>query len=68
MEIPKETTIIATVQVTRVIHGMCETTYPTEIFAKQIEEAIREECNPDDILIDSVQVFVNEEAGAENGT
>lgn len=57
MEIPKETTIIATVQVTRVIHGMCGTTYPTEIFAKQIEEAIREECNPDDILTTSVQVF-----------
>ena len=57
----KETTIISTVQVTRVIHGMCGEAYPTEIFAKQIEEAIREECNPDDILTTSVQVFEREE-------
>lgn len=57
-----ETTIITTVHVTRVIHGLCGIDYPTKIFAKQIEEAIREECDPDDILIDSVQVFENEEA------
>lgn len=57
-----ETTIITTVQVTRVIHGMCGVDYPTKVFAKQIADAIREELNPDDILIDSVQVFENEEA------
>ena len=57
-----ETTIIATVQVTRVIKGTCGVGYPTKIFAKQIEEAIREECNPDDILTTDVQVFENEEA------
>ena len=55
-----ETTLVCTVQVTRIIHGQCGTNYPTEIFAKQIEEAIREECNPDDIMIESVQVFENE--------
>lgn len=57
-----ETTLVCTVQVTRIIHGQCGTKYPTEIFAKQIEEAIREECNPDDIMIESVQVFENEGA------
>lgn len=57
-----ETTIVCTVQVTRVIHGCCGTKYPTEIFARHIAEAIKEECDPDDILIDSVQVFENEEA------
>ena len=66
MEIPKETTIIATVQITRVIHGSCGVDYPTQIFAKQIEEAIREECNPDDILTTSVQVF--ERTEESNGT
>ena len=58
-----ETTIICTVQVTRVIHGMCGVDYPKKVFAQQIAEAIKEECNPDNILIDSVQVFENEEAG-----
>ena len=61
----RETTIIATVQVTRIIHGSCGESYPNEIFARQIEEAIREECNPDDILTTSVQVFERED---ENGT
>lgn len=62
-----ETTIITTIQVTRVIHGMCGVDYPTKIFARQIADAIEWELNPDDILIDSVQVFENEEAGADNG-
>lgn len=57
----KETTLITTIQVTRVIHGSCGVNYPTKIFARQIAEAIREECNPDDILIESVQVFENDE-------
>ena len=63
-----ETTIITTIQVTRVIHGMCGVDYPTKVFAKQVADAIREELDPDDILINSVQVFENEEAGADNGT
>lgn len=58
-----ETTIIATVQVTRIIDGECRKCYPEQVFAKQIAEAIKEECNPDDVLIDSVQVFVNEKEG-----
>lgn len=58
-----ETTLIATIQVTRVIHGLCGTKYPDDIFARHIAEAIKEECDPDDILIvNPVQVFVNEEA------
>lgn len=58
-----ETTLIATIQVTRVIHGLCGTNYPDDIFARHIAEAIKEECNPDDILlVNPVQVFVNEEA------
>lgn len=64
-----ETTLIATIQVTRVIHGLCGMKYPDDIFARHIAEAIKEECNPDDILlVNPVQVFVNEEAGADNGT
>lgn len=63
-----ETTIIATVQVTRVIHGLCGVDYPEKVFARQIADAIEWELNPDDILIDSVQVFENEETGADNGT
>lgn len=64
-----ETTLIATIQVTRVIHGLCGTKYPDDIFARHIAEAIKEECDPDDILlVNPVQVFVNEEAGADNGT
>lgn len=55
-----ETTVICTVQVTRVIRGACGVDYPKKIFARHIAEAIKEECNPDDILIDSVQVFENE--------
>ena len=62
-----ETTIITTIQVTRVIHGLCGVDYPTKVFAKQVADEIRAELNPDDILIDSVQVFENEEAGADNG-
>lgn len=58
-----ETTLIATIQVTRVIHGLCGTKYPDDIFARHIAEAIKEECDPDDILlVNPVQVFVNEEA------
>lgn len=57
-----ETTLIATIQVTRVIHGLCGTKYPDDIFARHIVEAIKDECDPDDITIDSVQVFENEEA------
>ena len=64
-----ETTLIATIQVTRVIHGLCGTKYPDDIFARHIAEAIKEECNPDDILlVNPVQVFVNDEDGADNGT
>ena len=63
-----ETTIITTIQVTRVIHGLCGVDYPTKVFAKQVADEIRAELNPDDILIDSVQVFENEEAGTDNGT
>lgn len=64
-----ETTLIATIQVTRVIHGLCGTKYPDDIFARHIAEAIKEECNPDDILlVNPVQVFVNDEEGADNGT
>lgn len=55
-----ETTVICTVQVTRIIRGKCGKNYPNGVFAKQIAEAIREECSPDDVLIDSVQVFENE--------
>ena len=62
-----ETTIITTIQVTRVIHGMCGVDYPIKVFAKQVADEIRAELNPDDILIDSVQVFENEETGADNG-
>ena len=54
-----ETTVICTVQVTRIIRGSCGVDYPKKIFARHIAEAIKEECNPDDILIDSVQVFEN---------
>ena len=58
-----ETTLIATIQVTRVIHGLCGTKYPDDIFARHIAEAINDECDPDDILlVNPVQVFVNEEA------
>lgn len=64
-----ETTLIATIQVTRVIHGQCAKKYPDDIFAKHIAEAIKEECDPDDIMIvNPVQLFVNDEAGADNGT
>ena len=58
-----ETTVIATVQVTRIIDGECGNRYPDQVFAKQIAETIREEMNLDDVLIDSVKVFVNEKEG-----
>ena len=61
----KEITLVATIQVTRVIHGSCGTNYPNQVFARHIVEAIREECNPDDILVESVQVFENDEAKNE---
>ena len=58
-----ETTLVCTVQVTRIIHGQCGTKYPDDIFARHIAEAIKEECDPDDVLlVNPVQVFVNEEA------
>ena len=55
-----ETTIVCTVQVTRIIHGACGVNYPDGVFAKHIAEAIQDECDPDDILIDNVQVFIKE--------
>lgn len=55
-----ETTIICTVQVTRIINGECAPKYPEQVFAKQIADTIRDEMNPDDVLIDSIQVFVKE--------
>lgn len=55
-----ETTIVATIQVTRIIHGLCGVNYPEGVFAKQIAEVIQDDCNPDDILIDNVQVFIKE--------
>lgn len=56
-----ETTVVCTVQVTRIIDGECAPKYPTQVFAKQIAEVLRDEVNPDDILIDSVQVFERSE-------
>lgn len=56
-----ETTLVCTVQVTRIIHVQCGTKYPDDIFARHIVEAIKEECDPDDVLlVNPVQVFVNE--------
>lgn len=52
-----ETTVVCTVQVTRIIDGECAPKYPEQVFAKQIAEVLKDEVNPDNILIDSVQVF-----------